>query len=45
MNKGLQSISLVLICFLERLLEAPNNNGICIVQVPIYMRLLNKNAC
>ena len=38
-NRGLQSISLVLICFLEHFVEAPNK-GVCIVQVSIYIHLL-----
>ena len=37
-NRGLQSISLDLICFVKRLRWGSkiNNNGICIVQVLIY---------
>ena len=44
-NRDLQSIGLVLIGFLKRLFEVPNNNDICIVQVPIYIRLLTIACC
>ena len=38
---GLQSISIALFCFLERFVEAQNNNEhLYIVQLPIYTRLL-----
>ena len=40
-NRGLQSSNIVLIFFLKDFAEAPNNNnGLYIVQLPIYIRLL-----
>ena len=48
-NKGLLSISLVLICFLKRLHGGAKQLDFCIVQVPIYIYLLvlasNRNTC
>ena len=39
-NRGLHSISLVLLVFLKDFVEAPNNNDVCIVQVQTYIGLL-----
>ena len=47
MNRGLQYISLAIYglayinnFLLKYFVEAPNNNGVCIVQLPIYISLL-----